>query len=47
MKQDGREVWRRHFPHKHYGLIDAAVVRVKASNVPLVVGFKVVKTVSC
>ena len=46
-KRGGREVWRRYFPHKHYGLVDAAAVRVKASNIPLVVGFKAMRTVSC
>ena len=46
-KRGGREVWRRHFPHKHYGLVDAAAVRVKASNIPLVVDFKAMRTVSC
>ena len=28
-------------------MVDAAAVRVKASNMPLVVGFKAVRTVSC
>ena len=46
-KRGGREVCRRYFPHKHYGLVDAAAVRVKASNVPLVVRFKAMWTVSC
>ena len=46
-KRVGREVWRRYFPHIRYGLVDAAAVRVKASNIPLVVGFKVMRTVSC
>ena len=47
MKQGGREVWRRYFPHKPYGLVDAAAVRVKASNIPPVVGFKAMRTESC
>ena len=46
-KREGREVWRRYFPHKYHGLVDAAAVRVKASNIPLVVGFKAMRTVSC
>ena len=46
-KRGGREVWRRYFPHKHSDLVDAAAVRVNASNVPLVVGFKAMMTVSC
>ena len=46
-KRGGREVWRRYFPHKRYGLVDAAAVRVNASNIPLVVGFKAMRTVSC
>ena len=43
----GREVWRTYFPHKYYGVVDAAAVRVKASNIPLVVGFKAMRTESC
>ena len=46
-KRGGREVWRRYFPHKHYGPVDAAAVREKASNIPLFVGFKAMRTVSC
>ena len=46
-KPGEREFWRRYFPHKHYGPVDAAAVRVKASNIPLVVGFKAMRTVSC
>ena len=46
-KRGGREVWGRYFPDKHYGLVDAATVRVKASNIPLVVGFKAMRAVSC
>ena len=46
-KRGGREVSRMYFPHKYYGLVDAAAVRVKVSNVPLVVGFKAMRTVSC
>ena len=43
----GVGVWRRYFPHKHFGMVDAAAVRVKASNIPLVVGFKAMRTESC
>ena len=46
-KRGGPKVWRRYFPHKHCGLVDPAAVRVKASNIPLVVGFKAIRTVSC
>ena len=42
-----QEIWRGYFPHKHYGLVEAAAVRVNASNIPLVVGFKAMRTVSC
>ena len=30
-----------------YGMVDAAAVRVKASNIPLVVGFKATRTELC
>ena len=30
-----------------FGLVDAAAVRVKAGNIPLVVGFKAMRTESC
>ena len=43
-KRERREVWRRYFPHKLYGHVDAAAVRVKARNIPLVVGFKGMRT---
>ena len=46
-KRGGREVWRSFFPHKHCGLVDVVAVRVEASNSPLVVGFKAIRTVSC
>ena len=46
-KPEGREVWRRYFPHKHYALVDGAAMRFKASNISLVVGFKAMRTVSC
>ena len=46
-KRGGREVWRRYFTHEHFGMVDAAAVRVKASNIPPVVGFKAMRTESC
>ena len=46
-KPEGREVWRRYFPHKHYGMVDAAAVRFKARSIPLTVGFKGMRTVTC
>ena len=35
------------FTYKRDGLVDAADVRAKASNIPLVVGFKAMRTESC